>query len=276
MSPASKWLLAFALLASTYGCWGEEPVTAADCADGVCVVNVLSAELIVAPCDGETVQIAYSKTSAAALIQCSDPSNPEGNRTLIFDRNTPGGGAFELQGGRFIRPDYLATAQSGGIPDKFGSVPLCSMKERPKATPGELLVAEKTPTNSQDAPYCYHVDYVRIEGGTLRVKSDVGHELSPVTAEKLAAWAGLREALTPYMQTRTVASQRTATVMRGKARLYNAPDSASASKSYLVKGDIVQILDDSKRDWVRIAYVTKAGKKIEKWMQAGDLDVGRK
>lgn len=200
-------------------------MTPADCADGVCVANVLSAELIVEPCDGETVQIAYSKTSGAALIQCSDPSDPGGNKTFIFDRDTSGGSGFELDGGRFIRPDYLATAQGDGIPDKFGNVPLCSVNQRPKVAAGELLVAEKTPTNSPDAPYCYHVDYVRVESGTLRVESDEGHELSPVTAEKLATWAGLRKALGPYLQTGVGTPHPTATVMKDNARLYDAPES---------------------------------------------------
>ena len=89
-----------------------------------------------------------------------DPDDPEDNRAFVFDRHNATAKSYEFRGGRFIRPDYLATAVTEGIPDKMGAVPLCAVKDRRAAAAGELLLAEKQPNHSQDAPYCYRIHYV--------------------------------------------------------------------------------------------------------------------
>jgi hypothetical protein len=47
---------------------------------------------------------------------------------------------------------------------------------------------------------------------------------------------------------------------------------------YLVKGDQVEIADESKAaaGWYLIHSVTKAGKTLDRWMKAGDLDVAKR
>ena len=261
-------------------CLAADIVSPPACSDGVCVVNVFSVSLIVPPCADDSVLVAYSQASGATLIQCSDPEDPEDNRAFVYDRQDGTAKSFEFRGGRFIRPDYLTTALSEGIPDKFGSVPLCAAKERRPAASGELLLAEKQPNDAKDVPYCYHIHYVVVENGSPQVIGDDGREQSALSSAEIAAWAKLRENLSPYIdpKSNTTTANSLASVRSDKARLFQSPNFDSRSKMYLVKGDEVEIVDDSKLNtgWCRVRYVPKTGKVIEAWMQSSDLDRSQK
>ncbi len=259
----------------------EDAVSPLACSDGVCVVNVFATPLVAAPCIDESVLVAYSQNSGATLIQCTDSSDPEENKTFVYDRKDASAKSFLFSGGRFIRPDYLATAVREGIPDKLGAVPLCAVKDRRAAAAGELLVAEKQPNDSQDAPYCYRIHYVVATSGTLRVVSDEG-KLSPaLSPAEVASWGTLRENLSPYIAKNSSlppSTAQSALVSNGKARLFQSPSLDSRTKRHLVKGDQVEIIDDSKLNmgWCKVRYVPNAGKAIEAWMQSSDLDRSQK
>lgn len=62
-----------------------------------------------------------------------------------------------------------------------------------------------------------------------------------------------------------------ATIAVPKAFLFDAPDVVSQTKAYLVKGDLVEILDRSRGDWVLIEY---SGKRVtvRKWIYAVALN----
>lgn len=180
-------------------CMAEDMVSPPACSDGVCVINVLSEALIVAPCSDDSVLVAYSQASGATLLQCSHPSDPEDNRTFVYDRNDAATKSYEFRGGRFIRPDYLSTAVSEGIPDKFGAVPLCAVKDRRIAATGELILADNQPGDSRGAPYCYRIHYVVAGKRSLQVLGDDGKALEPLSSAEIAVWARLREKLTPYI-----------------------------------------------------------------------------
>ncbi len=177
----------------------EDAVSPPACSDGVCVINVLSKALIVAPCSDDSVVVAYSQASGATLLQCSHPSDPEDNRTFVYDRNDAATKSYEFRGGRFIRPDYLSTAVSEGIPDKFGAVPLCAVKDRRIAATGELLLADKQPGESQVAPYCYRIHYVVAGERTLQVIGDDGKALAASSPPEISVWTKLRENLSPFV-----------------------------------------------------------------------------
>ena len=276
MSKACKRLAFLLGLLWSCACLAEEAVSAPACSDGVCVVNVFSKALIVAPCADDSVLVAYSQASGATLIQCSDPEDQEDNKALVYDRHDVTAQAYEFRGGRFIRPDYLATATSEGIPDKFGAVPLCAAKDRRPAASGEMLLAAKQPSDSQDAPYCYRIHYVVAGAGNLHVAGDDGKELPALSFQEAAKWAKLRANLSPYVDPKSSTAPPTpfAVVSSDKARLFQSPNLDSRSKMYLVKGDQVEIIDDSKLNtgWCRVRYVPKLGKVIEAWMQSSDLD----
>ena len=264
-------------------CLAEEAVSAPACSDGVCVINVFSKALIVAPCADDSVLVAYSQASGATLIQCSDPEDQEDNEALVYDRHDVTAQAYEFRGGRFIRPDYLATATSEGIPDKFGAVPLCAARDRRPAASGELLLTVKQPNDSQDVPYCYRIHYVIVEKGALHIVSDDGNEQPLPSPAEITTWAKLRENLSPYIDAKSGTAPPTgetsfAVVSSDKARLFQSPNLDSRSKMYLVKGDQVEIIDDSKLNtgWCRVRYVPKSGKVIEAWMQSSDLDRSQK
>jgi hypothetical protein len=258
----------------------EDEVSPPACSDGVCVVNVFAATLITAPCIDESVLVAYSQGNGATLIQCSDPSDPEENKAFVYDRKAASASSFLLSGGRFIRPDYLATAVTEGIPDKLGAVPLCAVKDRRPAAPGDLLLAEKQPNDSQEAPYCFRIHYVVAEKGMVQVVGDDGHELPALPSSEAASWTKLRDSLAPHIAKNNSVPSSTAhsaSVRSDKARLFQSPSLDSRTKGYLVKGDEVEITDDSRLNtgWCRVRYAPATGKAIEAWMQSSDLDRSR-
>jgi hypothetical protein len=280
MSRACRRIAVLIWLAFSCASFADDDVSAPACAEDVCVINVFATKLVVAPCAGYSVLAAYSKLSGATLIQCSSLADAEENKAFIYDRHDREVKSFEFDGGRFIRPDYLATAETQGIPDKFGPVPLCAAKNLEVAAAGELLIAEKQPNNSASDPYCYRIHYIVAGKGSLSIRSDDGKELSPLSEKATVEWTQLREKLSPYLDREQagVAHKQDRTVTSDKAPLFSAPDLAAASRMYLVKGDKLEVIDDGKsgNGWCLVRYVTKTGKSIEKWIQERDLDTPQK
>lgn len=282
MSPAYRLAAAIVWLSCAAMGWADDAVSAPACASDVCVINVTAAELIPASCAGDSVLLAYSKASGATAIQCSDPADAQDNKAFIYDRLDHRVKPFEVVGGRFIRPDSFSEAEKDGVPDKFGSVPLCRVKGREAPAGGELLIVQKRTNDSVSEPYCYQVNYVIAGKGSLTVRGDDGHELPALSEAAALQWAKAEEKLAGYIDAGSSASPinaaRTTLVISERAPLFLTPDSTQASKMYLVKGDKVEILDDSKLadGWCRVRYVTKTGRDIERWAQAQNLDVQRK
>jgi len=262
--------------------WADDRVSGPDCSANVCVVNVLDNSLILGPCTGDAVLVAYSTTSGATLIQCSPSSGNEDNRTFVFDRLNGGAKSFEVQGGRFLRPTGWDQVEREGVRDVFGLVPLCPGTKRAAPGAGELILVEKHPSDSDEHPYCYSVDYVVAGSSSLTVQSDDGKELAPLSEQGSREWTPLRQKLAPY-SVAAKASQpaktgKAASVSSAKALLYLTPSKTDASKMYLIKGDQVEVIDDSKlsQGWCMIRYVTKTGKAIERWALAEDLEIQHK
>ncbi len=257
----------------------ESPVSAPDCSAGVCVLNVLAPDLVTAPCEGDSILIAYSTITPATLIQCS-ADDLQDNKTLIYERHNHEAKSFELDGARFVRPDALSRAVTEGIPDKFAPVPLCDAKLRENATEGTLVIVEKRPTGSDDKPYCYRVHYVK-SANAFSIRSEEGRELPALSAKDSEQWTQLREKLSSYIpevKSESTKLGKPACVSAEKARLYTTPEASGEGRMYLVKGDKVEIVDESKasQGWYRIRYLTKTGKPIDRWARAQDLEVSPK
>ena len=94
-----KGLAAFCLVWGCV-CLAEDAVTPPACSYGVCVINVISTALIVPPCSDDSVLVAYSQSSGAALIQCTDPDEPGDNEAFVFDRRDASAKSYEFRGGR--------------------------------------------------------------------------------------------------------------------------------------------------------------------------------
>lgn len=54
-----------------------------DCVGTVCGFNVLARELRVAPCQGQSMLVAYSAASGLSLVQCSTPGDAAGNGGVL-------------------------------------------------------------------------------------------------------------------------------------------------------------------------------------------------
>ena len=178
----------------------QEPVTGPECADDVCVLNVIATRLISAPCVGYSVLLAYSELTGVTLIQCSKFGSEPENRVYVFDRNNNGRESFEYVGGRFIRPHELAKADSAGIADRSGTMALCSARDRKQQIGGVLLIVERTPNTSGTEPYCYRINYAVAGKAGLAVSSDEGRDLSPLSDAAASEWAGLRTSLSRYVE----------------------------------------------------------------------------
>jgi hypothetical protein len=116
------------------------------------------------------------------------------------------------------------------------------------------------------------------------VVSDERKELPALSPTEIAAWAKLRDNLSPYIPKESASAPplpgkpHLDLVVGDKARLFQSPSVESRTRMYLVKGDQVEIIDDSKlaTGWCRIRYVGKSGKAIEAWMQTQDIDLPQK
>jgi hypothetical protein len=189
------------ILIASSAALAQKPVSEPACSEGVCVVNVVSSKLITAPCVGYSVLIGYSQNSGATLIQCSKPARAQDNKILVYDRHGADKKAFLFNGGRFIRPDYLATAETEGIPDQFGPVKLCGSGQHPKIQPEGLLIVEKRPDSSgKESPYCYGVNLVTINNKQLQITRDDGRQPpSPLTDAEQKQWVGMQKSTRKYI-----------------------------------------------------------------------------
>lgn len=65
-------------------------------------------------------------------------------------------------------------------------------------------------------------------------------------------------------------SGSTAVISSNKSVLFNAPNDASKTKMYLIKGDTVELLE-FKKNWLLIRYKIQKNKTIEKWIKFSDI-----
>ena len=222
------------------------------------------------------ILVAYAQANGAALIQCSSPDSTLDNLSYLFDRNMPAKPALEVPGARFIKADLLAEDPADGVPDRFGPVAWCPSPKRPAAVAGELLLISKVPRDKLEPPFCYRLLRVANVPTGLALRAEDGGAVAVLPAAT-PKWNGLRDRLLPLMTdvTANVAVQEGVmlTVSSAKARLFGLPDATAAPHGYLVAGDTVQVLDESKRPlgWVKVRYVTKSGSVIEPWVRVGDL-----
>ena len=64
-------------------------------------------------------------------------------------------------------------------------------------------------------------------------------------------------------------------ISTNKSYLFDLPNEISISSNYLIKGDKIQIIDNSQLEngWCKIRYTTKSGKVIEKWIKSSDINL---
>lgn len=147
--PYFKGLLIVIILAACCCESFAKDVTDSECAAGVCTFHVLSDSLVVPPCNGYSVLVAYSESSGSTAIQCSSPT--EESKVYLFNRSGNLNKAYMLEGGRFLSSDSFPALVEEGVPDRFAPVPLCNKLQ--KSSWGEIIIAEKDVADSGDPPY---------------------------------------------------------------------------------------------------------------------------
>jgi hypothetical protein len=251
----------------------------AQCKGGVCVAN-LDEDVALDPCAGASVLLAWREAGGATLIQCNTSDAEMDRPSFAYNRDAPAAPAFPLVGMRFFMGDTL----SGGVSDKFASRGFCKPPKPPRMAPGEILIGEKVPSDDEKNPYCYRVLRISSSVSSIAIRADDNE--SPKAEAKHADWDKLAAKMTALIRASAsavpaaggqamLAGVAGAHVVHAKAALRDSPDAGVAAHGYLVQGDQVTLLDRSKAadGWLKVRYVGKSGKAIDRWMRADDLDV---
>jgi hypothetical protein len=273
---------AIALLCAgaTFGCAAEEHPLQATCNGGVCVAN-LDKEASLAPCADATILLAWRQAGGATLIQCETNDADMDKPSFVYNRDVPTAPAFPLTGMRFFTADTLSAASIG---DKFASRGFCKPPRPPRMAPGEILIGEKVPSDDEKNPYCYRVLRISSTPGGVAIKADDNDSPKPEAnhadwdklAAKMSALIRAGASAAPAAGVQPVpAGAAVAHVVHARAPLHDGPDAGLAEHGWLVRGDQVTLLDRSRAadGWIKVRYVGKSGKAIDRWIRADDLDV---
>lgn len=192
-----RWFVPVLLSLNLIGVQAEivNAVAAFDCDQGVCGFNVVAIQLQVDPCKDQPILVSYSQNSGATLIQCSTDGDSTDNLTYVFDRQSKDSPAFEIEGARFIKAEFLPEAISSGVPDRFGTLPLCKKPTSAKTSLGEMLSIIKVPTSN--GLNCYNLLRIATGSGGLSVSGD--QSIEPASKATRAKWAPLASQLLPYI-----------------------------------------------------------------------------
>jgi hypothetical protein len=253
----------------------------AKCANGVCVSNV-NEDTTLAPCaDALVVLLAWRQAGGATLIQCVTKDAEMDKPSFIYNRDAPAAPAYAVTGMRYFDAGVLA---SGGVSDQFASRGFCKGTKPTRMAFGEILVGEKIPSGDDNDPYCYSVNRISSTPGGVIVKAD--DNKNPKPEARHADWDKLAAHMTALIRAHGGAAPAAAAqpapagaaiahVVDAKAPLRDTPDAGVAPHGYLVQGDEVSVLDRSKaaEGWLKVRYVAKSGKAIDRWVRADDLDI---
>ena len=269
-------------------CSAADILAEARCKNGVCVANVYE-DPSMAPCtEVSEIILAWRQAGGATLIQCETNDAEMDKPSFIYNRDAPTAPAYAVTGMRWFAASVLA---GGGVSDQFASRDFCKGTKRTPMAVGEILVGEKIPSPDDDNAYCYQLSRISSTASAVSLNADDNKGPKPEAKhadwDKLAAHmtslirahggaAPAAAAATPAMATPPVTGDTPAVhVIRAKAPLRDSADAGAAAHGYLVQGDEVMLLDRSKAadGWLKVRYVGKSGKAIERWIRADDVDV---
>lgn len=166
------------------------------CEAGVCGFNVIDSRLVVEPCAGRSVLVAYSESSGVTLLQCTPEEGSSENLVYLFDRTQTRGPALELVGIRFVKAGVLSAAAKYGVPDRFGAIALC-VAPRP-AEAGQLLMLARRPGPDPRDGDCFRVLRAVPSANGLDIRADDAANV-PVRLASSDLWSELRRNLLPFI-----------------------------------------------------------------------------
>ena len=258
--------LAAALLAAT-AALAADPLPERQCSGGVCIANI-DARQAMAPCPNANLVIAWAQAGGAMTLECWTAEAPRDQPILVFDRRFPHAPVWEMTGIRAVAPEALpqiANAQRG---DSDALLPACQPPRPPTMAPGELLLAERRPSDDPRHPWCYRILRVATTATGIAIRADDGQ--SPKPQPDAPDWAPLATKMAALAD-RADAPAR-AHVTRSRASLRDAPDPKSPVHGFLVAGDAVVVLDPAPgKPLVKVLYVSARGPAIERWIARADI-----
>ena len=271
---------------AAFGAVAADSLDAARCNNGTCVANVHE-DSTLAPCvDVTEIILAWRQAAGATLIQCETNDAEMDKPSFIYNRDTPTAPAYAVTGMRWFDASVLA---GGGVSDQFASRDFCRGTRRTPMSAGEILVGEKIPSPDDDNAYCYRLLRIGSTAGAVTLQAD--DNKGPKPEADHAKWDKLAAHMTALIRAHGGTASATTTpvvaaqpvpagapmvhVVHAKAPLRDSPDAGAAAHGYLVHGDEVTLLDRSKAGdgWLKVRYVAKSGKAIDRWVRADDLDV---
>jgi hypothetical protein len=283
---ALRAIAALCVSAFATACGATDSLAAAECKNGVCVANVYE-DKAPPPCaDASEIILAWRQAGGATLIQCETSDAEMDKPSFIYNRDALTAPAYAVTGMRYFDAGVLA---AGGVSDQFASRDFCKGTKPARMATGEILVGEKIPSPDDDNAYCYRVIRISSTAGGVAVKAD--DNKNPKPEAKHADWDRLAAHMTALIRAHAGAAPAAAApaaatqpapaaaaiahVVGAKAPLRDTPDAGVAQHGYLVQGDEVSVLDRSKaaEGWLKVRYVAKSGKAIDRWVRVDDLDV---
>ena len=201
-------------------------------------------------------------------VECWTDDAPMDQPIYVFDRRDPARPAYDLTGIRAFAPDSLP--QLAHPPGSGSDALLAACRPPGPSTmaPGELLLTEKVPSADERHPYCYRVLRVASTATGIALHADDGRPASAGQpgaewhdlAAKMSALAALADA------------QARAHVTRARAALREAPDAKAPAHGFLVKGDVVIVLErHAPAGLAKVLYVNAKGVAIERWIARDDI-----
>jgi hypothetical protein len=176
----------------------DDGVAPAACSAGICAVIVTDQRLVGAPCEGQSILLAYSALGRATLIQCSSTDAPMETLVYAYNRQDAAATSYELSGFKFVRPEAIARVAAGSASDR-SMLNLCPDQKSPAPVmQGALPLAEKRPSGDSDQPYCYAVGYLFESHGVVSLTDEAREAARPLSASEARKWAPLRDRLSRF------------------------------------------------------------------------------
>ena len=237
------------------------------CSGGVCMANI-DARQSIAPCPNANLTIAWAQAGGAMAVECWTDAAPMDQPIYVFDRRDPTRPAYDLAGIRAFAPDALPQLAH---PPGNGNDALLAACRPPKPltmASGELLLTEKVPSGDERHPYCYRV--LRVASGPtgVAIRADDG---TPTRVGRPSAdWRDLAAKMSVLAA--QADAQARAHVTHARAPLRDAPDTKAAPHGFLVRGDVVIVLErNASAGLAKVLYVNAKGVAIERWIARDDI-----
>ncbi|VWB31153.1 hypothetical protein BLA6863_01335 [Burkholderia lata] len=227
-------------------------------------------------CQNSPVQMSWSRKSSWTLISCSCDCSDQNNKNWFINGD---GLVIGMGVGRYFHRSFFASGLNPMIPDIMASHSMCKPADRTMVDRSSFLLLDKRPSHKSD-PYCYDVIYISenkknidfFEGGRVIRRSDRDYFYEIGDSERGDLISLVGKVFPVWSSARNQAKQKSLAVLVDRAYLYDRPFFQGDGKSYLIKGDRVNVIGSAENGFVKFRYITRKGRIIEKWLKCEDVN----